>query len=610
MPGVSSFLALHFFVRCFTFSITAQGDGSARMVERPEFAALLSKDACMKRIAFLSLFFVAVSTFAVAVGNPPEDAEAKLQKTLAVQSAMVHARSMLSDRLPQKAVDALEQNLPNVNGNSAYLVLLRDAYRANIRDHLLAGRPELAKRYLDRLCILEPTAVSDATLRPSAETPPRKFEREPEKQVKSVFPKFGMPTLPNPFAKKEKVKAPNEVPPPSLVRAVPESEDPFDKKHQRAIPSDPAKAAVVRDLLTRGETEFKRERYSEASYYFEQAYETDRSCLEICKEQWAYCIIKGVGDSMDKPGVLPAKLPQMRQQVEKAIGMAPPKLADRGQDLLQLLNRRGGLPGDRPPVVSANLTKVSHLGLNATGWQVAQSKHFRIFHKQDAEFAERVAQIAEATRANMFRKWFDVEGEAWTPICEMILHPNVGSYTHMTPAPSNSPGHSRIESDASGRVLNRWVHLRLDITNMAETVLPHETTHVVLAGMFDNFPVPRWADEGIAVLAEPSDKVDQHRQNLVKAYKESQQFGLKELMELKDYPQPRRISAFYAQSVVLVDYLTAKRGGKAFTDFMRDGLRQGYDAALQKHYGMTFPQLEQAWQRDVLATSGVVTARQ
>ncbi len=559
----------------------------------------------------LATFIFTVIVFGVVAANPGDDTEAKFKKTLAVQNAMVQARSLLSDMHPQKAVDILEQNLPSVNGNGGYLVLLRDAYRANIRDHLLAGRAELAKRYLDRLVILEPGAAGDKTLQPAVETPPRKFERDPEKQstqTKPIFPKFALPSLPNPFAKKEPAKEQGPLVPPSVVRALPETEDPFDKKHQRTMPSDVKKAAAVRDLLTRGETEFQRQRYSEARYYFEQAFETDRASLDVCREQWAYCIIKGVVDTMDKPGVLPAKHTDLKKQVESAIGMAPAKMTGLGQDLLQQLERRVGMLGDRPPIVSANITKVSHLGMNASGWKVAQSKHFRIFHKQDAEYAERVAQVAEATRANMFRKWFNVDGEAWTPICEMILHPNVGSYTHMTPAPSNSPGHSRIESDSSGRVLHRWVHLRLDITNMVETVLPHETTHVVLAGMFDNSPVPRWADEGIAVLSEPTEKIEQHRQNLLKAYKENQQFGLKELMELKDYPQPRRISAFYAQSVVLVEYLTAKRGGKAFTDFMRDGLRNGYEAALQRHYGMSFAQFEQVWQRDVLANSGVVAA--
>ncbi len=35
-------------------------------------------------------------------------------------------------------------------------------------------------------------------------------------------------------------------------------------------------------------------------------------------------------------------------------------------------------------------------------------------------------------------------------------------------------------------------------------ILPHEVTHVVLADLFTTQQIPRWADEGIAVLAEPN----------------------------------------------------------------------------------------------------------
>ena len=45
-------------------------------------------------------------------------------------------------------------------------------------------------------------------------------------------------------------------------------------------------------------------------------------------------------------------------------------------------------------------------------------------------------------------------------------------------------------------------------------MLPHEATHVVLAGQFGDQPVPRWADEGMAVLTEPRDKIDRHLRNL------------------------------------------------------------------------------------------------
>jgi hypothetical protein len=142
--------------------------------------------------------------------------------------------------------------------------------------------------------------------------------------------------------------------------------------------------------------------------------------------------------------------------------------------------------------------------------------------------------------------------------------------------------------------------MRMDGPNILDAVLPHETTHVVLAGMFGNALVPRWADEGIAVLTEPNEKVEQHRRNLQKFHRDGQLFGLKELMELKDYPQPRRVPAFYAQSVALCEFLTAQRDAKTLTEFVKDGVRHGYETALERHYNLTFTQLEQRWTQQVL----------
>ena len=97
--------------------------------------------------------------------------------------------------------------------------------------------------------------------------------------------------------------------------------------------------------------------------------------------------------------------------------------------------------------------------------------------------------------------------------------------------------------------------MRLDSFGMMDAVLPHETTHVVLAGQFGSLPVPRWADEGIAVLTEPPAKVAQHRQNLLRCHQEGMLFGLKELMVLENYPQePRRVKIEEIQRVVARQY--------------------------------------------------------
>ncbi len=242
--------------------------------------------------------------------------------------------------------------------------------------------------------------------------------------------------------------------------------------------------------------------------------------------------------------------------------------------------------------------EVLHLGLNLQGWEVAETSHFVIFHNQEKEFVEKVARVAEQTRIVMTRKWFGKDGDAWTPKCELFLHATGKDYTRQTGAPDASSACISIKVDPdSQRVVSRCIDLRCDIPGMVEAILPHETTHIALAGQFGKNQVPRWADEGIAVLSESKEKIDQHRRNLIKLAKERGMFGLKELMEVCDYPETARIPAFYAQSVCLVDFLTKERGPTVFTAFVRDGLREGYDAALRRHYKTDFAGLEKNWQK-------------
>ena len=172
---------------------------------------------------------------------------------------------------------------------------------------------------------------------------------------------------------------------------------------------------------------------------------------------------------------------------------------------------------------------MQHLGKNKEGWQVAETRYFRIFHHQSREQIEKVAISAEKTRREMYRKWFGTDGLDWAPKCELILHPTGNDYSRMTGESAASPGHSRIDWDPSHqRIVGRRMDLRCDNPGMMDAVLPHEATHIVLAGMFDNRDVPRWADEGIAVLTEPSYKVDLHRRNLDKGRLEGALFKVQE----------------------------------------------------------------------------------
>jgi hypothetical protein len=92
--------------------------------------------------------------------NPPAEKDSAIAATLALQQAMARANELLRSGETKKAVEVLEEQLPRVNGNAVFLNRLREAYRAYIKDLWLANNAAAAKRYLERLCILEPVTAA------------------------------------------------------------------------------------------------------------------------------------------------------------------------------------------------------------------------------------------------------------------------------------------------------------------------------------------------------------------------------------------------------------------------------------------------------------------
>jgi hypothetical protein len=299
----------------------------------------------------------------------------------------------------------------------------------------------------------------------------------------------------------------------------------------------------------------------------------------------------------------------MESEVNAALRLAP-RLAY-GKILLTEIGKRrgegtGGRDGDRAADIA-----VRHLGANADGWNVAETDNFRIFHNQPREVAEQAARVAERTRAAMQRRWFGRNGPAWNPKCDLFLHASGADYSKVTGAPSSSPGHSSFRIEG-GQVVGRRIDLHCDDLNMLGAVLPHETTHTVIAGNLGEQPVPRWADEGMAVLTEPRDKIERHLRKLPGYRQQRQLFAVGQLMQMNEYPDARYVGAFYAQSVSVVEFLTTQthKNPEEFTQFVRDGQRDGYEASLKRHYGYnSFAEMERSWAvyafSDVNARQGV-----
>lgn len=545
----------------------------------------------MLRFPYVYSASVFLLAFSASLFADPAPAT-KLDETLAVQRALEQAKLHLFEGHSKQAVDTLEEQLSRADGNPRFLKLLRDAYRVHIKDLFAARQNELAQRYIQRLSILDPQAAREWLEEPRRPAPIVEAKVEPTKQI--PLPSYG-----------SKHEDPNDAPKkaiPSAVRAkgLMPQDDPFDPMNQRRAPVVTASrtdSRIPQQLATQAEDAFGRRKYAEARGLYEKAIDLDRTLMERCRDKWAYCVMSDVVENLNR-SPSSNSLGELKRQVSLAMDSAP-SLQPTGQWLLREIDQRSRtqISAAAPDASVADASvQMTHFGRNPQGWMVTETSHFRIFHNQPREMVEQVAQIAERTRVEMARKWFGNETGAWDPKCELVLHATAADYSKQTGVSATSPGHSRIESDPSSfRVISRRMDLRCDNPGMLEAVLPHETTHVVLAGQFGAFVVPRWADEGMAVLSEPSDKIEMHRRNLMKSVREQQAFPLKDLMQLQDYPAAGRIQGFYAQSVILVDFLVQQRGPMVCVEFIRDGLRSGYEPSLRKHYGWSMDELQQRW---------------
>jgi len=217
--------------------------------------------------------------------------------------------------------------------------------------------------------------------------------------------------------------------------------------------------------------------------------------------------------------------------------------------------------------------------------------------ERDRELAGRVAEAAESARETQLRHWAGESARPetpWTPRCEIYLFPSAREFSRETHQPPESPGFSSMGMNA-GKIVLRRVHLRTDHPSLVRAVLPHEVTHVVLADLFPRQQIPRWADEGMAVLSEPTREQSVHADELGGPLRENRLFRLGALASM-DYPDPRYMTLYYAQSVSLTRFLVESGTPTQFVRFLRESQRIGVEPALATVYAVTgYPDLEARW---------------
>jgi tetratricopeptide (TPR) repeat protein len=481
------------------------------------------------------------------------DPQAAVVSALAIQDAIRQGRELLQKGEAKAAVEVLEARLAGINGNPAYLGLLREAYSAYVKDLELAHNDDMCAIYQKRLQILDKSAAAPSTVRTPAPAQP-------------------------------------------VALATAGEDDPLQQAPRRGVPTD-------HSVLSEAEKAFAEKRYAEADESFARAFAQDAADPQHA-QQWAYCklfkVIARLKESEAARTPIPAA--DLEREVTTALRLAAEdaKLGAFARQVMDAVRQRSS--GSAAPVT------VRHQDRGSDGWARAESQNFRLMHNQPRDFAEQVVRAAEAARAAAVEKWAGAKHVDWKPACEVFLYPTAAAYAKATGKPADSPGHATYKSQ-NGAVIGRRLDLRADDPNLLACVVPHETTHLVLGDLFADAPLPRWADEGMAVLAEPPARLDRFARTLHSSRRQGRLVPLDKLFGKDEYPDAALITVFYVESVSVVEFLVAEKGPQVFVQFVRDVTKSGLQNALQKHYDcQSVATLQDRWLVKTFPAADVRTA--
>jgi hypothetical protein len=234
----------------------------------------------------------------------------------------------------------------------------------------------------------------------------------------------------------------------------------------------------------------------------------------------------------------------------------------------------------------------------AARWEQQVSPSFRILHLGAAALAARVAQIGEGQRRRQLTLWTGAAPDApWTPRCDVYLFPSTRVLIQMSGREAKAGSAAARPSQLyRGRMISRRINLAADDEHLLRSTLPHEISHVVLTDLLEGKRVPLWADEGLAVLAELSDRTrERYAEILATHVTRRQTFAVPSLLQMTRYPDREYTSLFYAQATSLTRLLLERGGRATLLEFLRAAAAGPAAAALQRSYGMSLLELQTVW---------------
>jgi hypothetical protein len=209
-----------------------------------------------------------------------------------------------------------------------------------------------------------------------------------------------------------------------------------------------------------------------------------------------------------------------------------------------------------------------------------------------AEIARKVGEEAESCRTVIARQWLGRDLGPWSTPCPIRVKLTRGEAGGLT---SFGFDHGRVSDQ------NMVVEGRLD--RILASALPHEITHTVFAAYYGG-PMPRWADEGASLLSEDLRERQRHDKIAEDLLHRRRDLPLGRLFVIEDYPKD--LMGFYGQGYSIARFLVEIGGRPRFLEFVRDGMKGGWDSATRMHYSLNdVRELDRAWRswHTVLARS-------
>ncbi len=206
-----------------------------------------------------------------------------------------------------------------------------------------------------------------------------------------------------------------------------------------------------------------------------------------------------------------------------------------------------------------------------------------VVNAPSVRIAQVISNAAEEYRRSIALEWFGKEQPRWTK-----------KPTISVKIDSSGTGGATSMSFADSKVSSVQMNLEGPLDRILDATLPHEITHVLFAHHF-GCPLPRWADEGAAILSEDQTERLRHDSALELILSTPGRFiSLDKLFALMDFPSDA--AALYAEGYSLTRFLVESKDRAVFLKFVADGMRDGWEKAASRHYGFaSTAEMESDW---------------